>query len=163
MSHALITIRGFRPGDLPFIMHSWLNNYVSSRACPFRSVAKGRIRAGHRPFVEQIVARAPVLVATIEDVDDSILGWVCAEAPGILHYVYVKEAHRNAGVGQLLLGAAAKRVGEFRYASHDTLGWHRYCHRRRIELAYSPGHAFYPPREADGSRTRPSDPARKKA
>jgi GNAT superfamily N-acetyltransferase len=68
--------------------------------------------------IELAMASGQTLIACAPDLDDQILGWVCARPPHVLHYVFVKEDFRGRGLGRALfeaaLGAGLERV----YVTH---------------------------------------------
>ena len=96
-------IRAPVPGDVPFVMSSWLASFWDTGLAR-SGLSKGAFQDVHRRLVNAIVQRAPCAVASWESDPSVILGWVCFELhPNILHYVYVKEPFRQSGIASSLI------------------------------------------------------------
>lgn len=131
-------------GHMNLIRDSWLESYVRGRCGPMKRVPPGPAFKGHRPVMEALLARGVVLVAALESEPDAVFGWVCAEAGGTLHFVYVRHKYRGLGYARALIAAAEQRVGKVQRVTHETHAWRRFVERHGA-LPWSPGHAFYPP------------------
>lgn len=107
-----VKLRPMRDLDTPLIFSSWLRSYRPS-ADP--KVDKDVYYREHHKVVERLLREAEVVVATAEGDDDTVVGWVCS-SPGVLHYVYVKEAFRRMGLGTWLLACQ----GPYSQYSHAT-------------------------------------------
>jgi hypothetical protein len=86
------------PGDEPLVYSSWI-----------RQVADLPPLAGtdpreHRDVIGALLARSLVLVACNPACPDQVYGYVCAEPPDALHFVYVRNTWRRFGIGSLLVG-----------------------------------------------------------
>lgn len=89
-------IRPLREGDWHFVLSSWLRSFAAGKT------QTPKFWAQNQAFIEDRRQRgATFLVACDPDDEDFIFGWSCAEGP-VLHYVYVKEAFRHAGVARAL-------------------------------------------------------------
>ena len=136
-----INIRPQVPGDLSFILSSWLNSY-----CDSSEFAKGIPRetyfSEHRKVVEHIVARpsVTVLVAVAPDTEDVILGYVVFEQrkldTNIIHYIYVKRAFGVFGIAKELFAALPFGLDKQVFASHMTYKGKRLI--LKYGLTYSP-------------------------
>lgn len=92
-----------RPGtesDHGAVMDSWLKNYRSAYTAGL--IAPERWADVMRIEIQAILDRAQLLVANTE-ARLSTLGWVCFEAPRLLHYIYVFKPYRERGVATKLL------------------------------------------------------------
>lgn len=98
-----VTLRDGLPSDLPHVCKSWLNSFrtLPVEPDPYR-YAKGIYFPRRRPIVEALLSRAHLTVACHPDDPDTIAGWACWE-PGWLHYVFVKDTFRRAGVASMLI------------------------------------------------------------
>lgn len=95
-----ICLRPGREGDLPLVYHSWL--HTLREASPWDVLSRTVYFRGQHAVIENILARAGLVVAALEDDPDQILGYAVAE-PGVLHWVYVKSLFRRYGVARALL------------------------------------------------------------
>lgn len=94
-----------RPGteaDHGAVMDSWLKNYRSAYTSGL--IAPSRWDDVMRVEIQAILDRAQLLVAHTE-ARLSTLGWVCFEAPRLLHYIYVFKPYRERRVATKLLAA----------------------------------------------------------
>jgi GNAT superfamily N-acetyltransferase len=85
--------------DDPLVYSSWIQqvNDVPPLA--------GTDPRGHRAVVTALLARAGATVACNPGAPDQIYGYVCAETPDVLHFVYVRNTWRRFGIGSLLLAS----------------------------------------------------------
>lgn len=99
-----IAIRALRPGDLPLVLDSWVRTSRSSAPwAPTRThdCALGR-------HLEGLTSRAAVWVAANREDEDRILGWLCGDPRGgLLHWVWVREPWRRAGIASALVAQVA--------------------------------------------------------
>lgn len=110
------------PGDVPFLMSSWLKSY--RRSPHTRKWSDFTYFARQRPLCEMLLARSQVLVARPLDWPEGIFGWIAFEKPSdgfVLHYGYVKSPYRRLGVARRLL-EYAQPSGELRYSHHTMPG-----------------------------------------
>ena len=92
-----LLIREATPGELSLIKSSWFKSFrQSSRVRPdLYSFWQNKV-------IDDLTARHPPIVATLESVPDEVLGWVCRTSD-LAHYVYVKHDYRRRGVATALV------------------------------------------------------------
>jgi GNAT superfamily N-acetyltransferase len=98
-----LRFRRARPDELHLVKSSWFESYRKGGCAP--EVAFPTYRTGQNRVMENLLARAPVWVATLEDVPDEVLGWVCYDDKAV-HYLYVKQAYRKRRIATALLSLA---------------------------------------------------------
>ncbi len=96
----LVSIRGPRPDDVSFIYASWLRGLYYGDTW-FGEIPKDVFMANYHRVLEAILTKADVRVACLKDDPDVILGYSVAYGP-ILHWIFVKSAWRNIGIGKSL-------------------------------------------------------------
>jgi GNAT superfamily N-acetyltransferase len=115
-----LVIRPANDDERPLILSAWLR-YETQMPAHEKTYGMGR-----RQWIEacalSCLARGLTLVATPEGYEDVALGFVCAEPPGVVHYLFVKPAARRIGIAAALLRAC--KLG------HTV----RITHRPRAEL-----------------------------
>ena len=125
---------------LAFVLNSWLESY-RERGRAVHEIDRPTFYRTHHPEVTRLVERNRLAFATLDADPDAYLGWACG-APGVLHYVYVKHAYRECGLGNLLVAAVADtprvytfepgtKSGELRRAIVDVAtrkGWKYHAH-----------------------------------
>lgn len=120
---APIAIRTGTGADHAFILATWLRAF--RHGSPFaRRLTNDVFFTNHHPLVEALVARSTVLVATLEDDPNVILGYLVTEKQGpvhVLHFAYVKKEFRRMRVFSQLLEEAP--LGETFEVSHPTFDW----------------------------------------
>lgn len=128
------TIREHRESDIAFIVDSWLKSYRGSTFA--RYVRGDEYYTGHRHAIERAMRRAAttILVAHAPDDTETILGWICYEHPGVLHYLFVRPLVRKLGVSRQLIEALPE---EPVFYSHFTLALNGIL-RRMPRAVYSP-------------------------
>lgn len=97
------SLRAARPGDAPLILDSWLR---SLHAAP-HDLPDDLFNPVYRTLILRVLAASEIRVATPPDDLDLILGysvsWSGSETqPKVLHWVYVKETYRRAGLAAAL-------------------------------------------------------------
>ncbi len=107
-----IRLRPGAPGDIPFVMRTWLDSYRHSAWA--RQLGE-LYYPTHRLIVEAILKRGRLLVACAAADEDTIAGWACTEAD-VIHFVFVKPDCRGAGLARRLLEPVLPRGGA---ASHE--------------------------------------------
>lgn len=101
------TTRPAKPEDLNFIYSSWQKSYQCDSY--FGNSARKSIFFENYPsIVDSILARpnVDVVVACLNDNPNVILGYLVFELENILHYCFVKECWRRAGIARGLVAAA---------------------------------------------------------
>lgn len=86
-----------------FVISSWVQSY-----CDFRPPGMGRAlyAARQRELALRLMDEHVCRVATLPGAPDCFVGWACSNPGGdALHYVYVKQGYRRAGVARRLVGS----------------------------------------------------------
>ncbi len=98
------------PDEARFILDAWTRSYRDS---PWAgTVTNDRYAETQRWTITNLLARgAKVLVAIPAIGPRRIAGLVCYESPGLLHYLYVKQAFRGLGVARMLSEVAKSLSG----------------------------------------------------
>ncbi len=101
----IVGIREGEPKDAAFVLDSWLMSFRSSHFSG--PISFKRYRAVYTEEVTDLVTRdrATVNVAYNRHDPAQIFGFLCFESGHrhpVLHYIYVKQAFRNRGIGKLL-------------------------------------------------------------
>lgn len=109
-------LRDAQAGDLNFIIATWLRSFRASRIRkPDMTDDIYWSPWGHRGLVIALMAAPQNRTVVVGEADgDVIHGW-CCRSDSALHYVYVREEVRRAGVCTMLLGD-----GRFQSQSHVT-------------------------------------------
>lgn len=102
---APVVVREAGPGDLNFILKSWLMAVRNTSHLSW-GIANARYFAGEQILIKRTLAKARTLVACLPDDPELVLGFVVCEPPALCHFVYVKAALRRQGVARVLLQAA---------------------------------------------------------
>lgn len=110
----------FRPmtrDDDPIVYDSWLGSLADELEIDDPDERR-RFKRGQKPVVDGLLARGRTIVAAPRKEPDRVAGWVCVEAPDILHFVFVKRDFRRGQIARRLMEQAAlPRVAR---ASHMT-------------------------------------------
>lgn len=128
-------LRSIAADDLGFIRSTWSDSYHDGSR-DVQRLAFSRYRDRMHQRIDRIVTRksAETIVAHIPGDPNHLLGYVVGEGE-VLHYVYVRPARRNYGLGRALLDAwYAGHPGV--EASHDTKSGARLI--RALNLTYNP-------------------------
>ena len=92
-------------GDLNFIRSTWIRTYSDSL---WARVVAPSFLVGHIGLRDDLLDRAPPIVARLEIEPTSICGWACFER-GTIHYVFVRPRGRREGVAKLRLAPFLER------------------------------------------------------
>lgn len=110
-------IRPYRPEDAPFVFRAWLRGYWEH--FPGRVIVTERefMERWHR-VIERILddPRTRTVVAHVEGEPDSLLGFSCCTEHVCFHWMYVKQAFRQLGIG----GAMMSQMQVSQVSSHWT-------------------------------------------
>jgi len=87
--------------ERPFVLDSWVRSYLPFRPPYAPSYGMGA-KAWTLRCAERLTMAQPVLVATLDQAPDVVLGWACG-GPGVLHYCYVRQPARRNGIASALL------------------------------------------------------------
>lgn len=101
-----VVLRPAVGADQAFIFSTCLKGLRHGSSLMRKVPTKVYFREQHATITRIILRGATVLVAHPEGDPDVIVGYVIAE-PGVLHWVYVKEAFRMMGVARTMLNAVA--------------------------------------------------------
>lgn len=107
MSELPITIREMREGDRNLVFSSWLKSNATSATA--RVAGHTAYYSGQHALIERLMQAGTVRVVCSQASPDTIVGWASME-PGVVHYVWVREEFRRAGVAKMLLSACGPRV-----------------------------------------------------
>jgi ribosomal protein S18 acetylase RimI-like enzyme len=87
--------------DVPFIYATLLrSNYFDTEA--LSQVRKTIYFENYRLVVDELLLNAEVTIACLETDHQVILGYMIHE-PGVIHYIFVKDAFRNLGIARSLV------------------------------------------------------------
>lgn len=108
-----ISLRQATSDDLPFVYNSWLKAYKHSSRFAQRITNEVFFKYHHQ-VIDRILARgAKVLIATPENDEHTILGYIVYEPYNalVLHFCYVKMPFRRFGVAHKLLSPLLSEAG----------------------------------------------------
>jgi GNAT superfamily N-acetyltransferase len=129
------SIRRAVPDDLPFILRGWIESQGHCR--PWLLVDRSWYCAAQHALCERLMRRSLVLVACNPDDVGQVYG-VCVAEPAkrTLHWIYVKEAFRQLGIGgRLMLAAFVQLTDEVGYTVRTSAIPH---YERRWNLRFDP-------------------------
>lgn len=152
MSAARVLVRAAQPGDLPFILDTWLSSHRQSHHV--RGIEGVVYYREQRRVAETLLQRATTLVACDPESPTTIWGWAIAEevdAYLVLHFVYVRGGFQDVGIGTKLVSAflgAAKGAVALVY-THQTKAGRKWAdkmaerapmtaHNGRLPVIYNP-------------------------
>jgi GNAT superfamily N-acetyltransferase len=111
-------LRPMREDDRNYVLSSWLNSYAEVGRRPrlvdprtrelqdeggeFRGTRRGVYFRVYQPIVEALVGRSTIVVATLPEEPDVVLGWMAVEGD-CLHYLLVKPRWRRLGIARWLI------------------------------------------------------------
>lgn len=115
----------FRPyiqSDVNFVLSSWANSFYHANKCNYIFQPEQFHSLGHRLIRDDFFKRpsVAVIICCSKEEPDLILGWIAIEETQetdniILHYIYVKEAFKNEGIGKKLLELVTKNKKEIHF------------------------------------------------
>lgn len=134
-----VAIRVAGQGDEGFLYRTWLEGHrVGSPAFGLK-LRKSAYFDLHHPIVERLLSRSRVWIACPVDTPDVIAGYVVAEPPSVLHWVFVREGFKRLGLMRLLLAAAGFPSNlegvEF---SHESADYYRHLRSRFPQAFFNP-------------------------
>lgn len=122
MSEELIKIRPLADTDKNFIYSTWLNAlYYGNRwakdiepvtGAPidiFGEIDEPAFYLNYRAVIDRLLSRCGTMVACLKEDEDVILGY-CVTEPEILHFIFIKDAWRRAGIAKKLVPKGIKAV-----------------------------------------------------
>lgn len=100
-----VQFRGIEPGDLHFVLNSWMKSLQ-----PTRRVGNELFFAGQQRLIAALAERAIIIVCCDGNplMSHFIFGWACGEMDVkndilTLHYIYVKHGYRMMGLAKDML------------------------------------------------------------
>ena len=109
----MIAFRQMTPPDRAFIASSWFESFRKST-----NVGSDVYRNGQGPLIDSLISKHRPVIAYTPAVPDEILGWICRDLQAV-HYVYVKQAYRRAGIATQLWQLAPENLTP-RWYTHQT-------------------------------------------
>lgn len=134
-----VAIREMGPDDEGFVYRTWLEGHrVGSPAYGTR-MRKDDYFALHHPKAERILARAKVWIACPEDAPNVIAGYIIAEPPKVVHWVFVRDGFKKLGLMRLLLAATGlpSNLDGVEY-SHDSADLYRFLRGKFPRAWFNP-------------------------
>lgn len=96
-------IRDYKPEDKAFIMATWLRGIYYGDSW-FSQVPKQIFMDNYKKFLEVLIDKGTVKIACLIEDKDVILGYsVLSKDFSVIHWVFVKSAFRNQGIGRSLV------------------------------------------------------------
>lgn len=123
--------------DANFIFNSWLKSYRPSEAT--KNISNTIYFNEHHKILEELVKKCKVIIACNETDTSQIYGYIVADnVDGFLvtHYIYVKQAFRNMGIGKALLNTFNHSLDNAAIYTHHTKIAEKIAHR--FNLIYHP-------------------------
>lgn len=115
-----LELRAMREDDRHYVLSSWLRSYAG-RAREARDYASiDAFYADYAPVVRALLARSQVIVASLKENPDVIVGWAAVEDDA-LHYVLVKPRWRRLGVARWMLTDFASLPVAYTHRTNDAL------------------------------------------
>jgi len=111
-----VATRRLVPDDMNFILNSWKKSFRGSRG----EWKNRQYFAEANRRIMRIMNRLPKIRIACDPLDPKhIFGWIVAEPP-VLHYIYVKNVFRRAGVAQTLLATVDLSTAAKIHCTHWT-------------------------------------------
>lgn len=139
MANTAYKIRQAKGEDLSFIYDTWLKSFRYDS--PLGKSCKNSIFFNeYKEVLDRILSQAETLVAHSSDNEDHIFAYLTFQ-PGILHYMFCKEAFRRMGIGRALyLSAFSDELAKIDH-THRT-GMVSEWLRLRDNMTHNPFHLF---------------------
>ena len=128
--------RPYTPEDLPFIYKSWIRTALAAKQ--YGSICRPFLADAVKQTIDWLLANgSTVMVSCWAEDPTALSGFVCfgleSKIP-VIHFVYVKNAHRGHGVGSDLVAIGrARKPGKISYTFKT-----RYTPRVLREADYKP-------------------------
>lgn len=112
------------------------SDYLKARNRRLGATLRDAYYVHHSDVVNEILDRSRVVVAAIEDDDDTIIGWACAERHWsrctVIHYAFVKSPFRGLQVAWRLISHLLDELGDDDVvASHQSKAARRLFRRNK--------------------------------
>ena len=158
-SGAPVSLRRALPAELRLIRSSWFESYRKGGRCP--EVRYDIFRPHQDAVIAALLETAAIWVLTPQSVPEEVCTWL-VYTPGVVHYVYTKQAYRKLGFAMQML----KAFGPFTQYTHETTFGRRLL--SRVGASYNPYllNAAQPPQGAftwqrsPASKSSPSSSSR---
>lgn len=111
-------IRPAKSADEGYIFDSWLRSMAHDLSIPDDDGERRRFWRAQKLVVAACLKHGKTLVACSRLDQDEIMGWACAEPPGLLHFVVVKGGCQRQGLCRELVKALG--MAPAAKASHHT-------------------------------------------
>ena len=116
-----VTFRPLDPDEMGFVMDSWFRSYRNSE---WAGVIPNHLYyPTMREMLASLISRGAKILAAIAVTEEGerVIGYVCHEnkkMETVLHYLYVKDPYRRAGLGKKLVSLATE--GPYLLYTHRT-------------------------------------------
>jgi GNAT superfamily N-acetyltransferase len=95
---------------MAFITDAWCSSYRTSDWAG--TITNDKYQEIQRWTITSLLARGAIIRVAVNSVGERrVLGFICYEAPGLVHYVYVKQRARGLGLAKSLLAHAESALG----------------------------------------------------
>lgn len=132
-----VAYRGARQPDINFILSSWIKSFRTWNA----GMHNHHYYIGQQAVVAALAETSKIIVCCEAEPSEGkfIFGWVCGvmDVPNdtlTLHYIYVKNGYRRAGIGQSLLDQIGWQKTTRIVATHWSHIVKELRHRYKIEF-----------------------------
>lgn len=112
-----MTIRPMEADDAAIVFDSWAGCMADELKIE-DAEERRRFKRGQKPIFADLLARGKTFVAVPRKDPTRVMGWICFEAPDILHFVYVRKDYRCGKVARRLVEHAG--LAKVSRASHST-------------------------------------------
>lgn len=127
-----VKYRGAEQGDINFILHSWMKSLRPWR----RNIDNENFFRGQQALIAALAETSRIVICcdAAPGMSNFVFGWVCGEMDVprdilTIHYIYVKNGYRLAGLGRDLLTQMGRKPTTPIVATHWT-GVARDCRDR---------------------------------
>ena len=127
-----VQLRPMVDTDRPYVIATWLHSYWQAVQHQQR---KADFFMVQHELIERLLQAGRTQIACMGASPSTIVGWACASAKAVIHYVYVREEHRLNGYARDLMEAVAH--GDVIYCTHSTPVFDAIRHRHD-KLHYVP-------------------------
>lgn len=128
-----------RPDDIGFIFNSWLKSFRNS---PWAKPMHNNVYfASHHALIDELIGHSKIYMACSKSNPAELYGYIVAgRIQGVftVHYVYVKHAFRNLGIGKLLLNCYSRAENELGCYTHFTYHVSKHKLDEKAALLYNP-------------------------
>lgn len=134
------------PSDIPLITSTWLKTY-RAKSLVAQKIMEGCYFNEHNHLINRALMNGRTIVAHDPEEEEHVFGYIVGvnrRTADYLHYIYVKSAFRNKGVGSRLLEEFQK--SEALYNTHETLPRHLFTKLKKKynRVIYNPYPFFNP-------------------